>query len=75
LKCTISFLAVATACAFGLTSADAGETLRVGKAMPPRFSFVPLDVGMQKGSFKQNGIGVAPNLDLHHTAAFLPSAQ
>jgi hypothetical protein len=75
LKCTISFLAVATACAFGLTRADAAESLRVGKAMPPGLSFVPLDDGMQKGAFKQNGIEVAPDLDLHPTEAFLPSAQ
>jgi ABC-type nitrate/sulfonate/bicarbonate transport system substrate-binding protein len=58
LKRTISFLAVATACAFGPTRADAAETLRVGKAVPEAFSFVPLDVGMEKGFFKQNGIEV-----------------
>jgi ABC-type nitrate/sulfonate/bicarbonate transport system substrate-binding protein len=32
--------------------------LRVGKAVPEAFSFVPLDVGMEKGFFKQNGIAV-----------------
>jgi len=32
--------------------------LRVGKAVPQAFSFVPLDVGIQKGFFKQNGLDI-----------------
>jgi len=38
--------------------ADAAETLRVGKAVPEAFSFVPLDVGMKQGIFAKNGIEV-----------------
>ncbi len=37
---------------------QAAETLRVGKAVPEAFSFVPLDVGMRKGFFAKNGITV-----------------
>jgi ABC-type nitrate/sulfonate/bicarbonate transport system substrate-binding protein len=39
-------------------SAGAAETLRVGKAVAEAFSFVPLDIGMRKGFFRQNGIEV-----------------
>ena len=38
--------------------ADAAEKLRVGKAVPEAFSFVPLDVGMRKGLFAKNGIEI-----------------
>jgi ABC-type nitrate/sulfonate/bicarbonate transport system substrate-binding protein len=58
---TISFLAAALACALAGTLAVApaqAETLRVGKAVAEAFSFVPLDIGMRKGFFKQNGIDV-----------------
>ncbi len=58
MKRTIFILSVTMACALGLTRADAATRLRVGKAVPQAFSFVPLDVGMQKGFFKQNGIEV-----------------
>ena len=36
----------------------AAETLRVGKAVPEAFSFVPLDVGMRKGIFARNGLTI-----------------
>ena len=36
----------------------AQEKVRVGKAVPEAFSFVPLDVGMQKGFFKKRGLDV-----------------
>src|SRR5437588_3494107 len=36
----------------------AAETLRVGKAVPEAFSFVPLDVGMRQGIFKKHGIEI-----------------
>ena len=42
-------------------SCAAAETLRVGKAVGVAFSFVPLDVGMRKGIFAQNGIEVEPS--------------
>jgi ABC-type nitrate/sulfonate/bicarbonate transport system substrate-binding protein len=55
---TISLLAVALAFALATARANAAETLRVGKAVPEAFSFVPLDVGIRKGLFKQNGIDI-----------------
>jgi NitT/TauT family transport system substrate-binding protein len=36
----------------------ADETLRVGKAVPESFAFVPLDIGMHEGLFKRIGIGI-----------------
>jgi ABC-type nitrate/sulfonate/bicarbonate transport system substrate-binding protein len=39
-------------------SAHAAEKLRVGKAVPEAFSFVPLDVGMRKGFFAKNGLEI-----------------
>src|SRR4051794_6217839 len=38
--------------------AGAAEKLRVGKAVPEAFSFVPLDVGMRKGFFARNGLEI-----------------
>jgi len=35
-----------------------GEVLRVGKAVPEAFSFVPLDVGARYGFFKKYGIDI-----------------
>jgi NitT/TauT family transport system substrate-binding protein len=35
-----------------------GELLRVGKAVPEAFSFVPLDVGMRYGFFKKYGLDI-----------------
>jgi NitT/TauT family transport system substrate-binding protein len=49
-------LVVATA---GLpTAASARSLLRVGKAVPEAFSFVPLDVGIQKGFFEKHGLDI-----------------
>ncbi len=39
-------------------SPAAAETLRVGKAVPEAFSFVPLDIGMRKGLFANNGLEI-----------------
>ncbi|MEA2996335.1 MAG: NitT/TauT family transport system substrate-binding protein [Alphaproteobacteria bacterium] len=36
--------------------AGAADKLRVGKAVPEAFSFVPLDVGMRKGLFQKYGV-------------------
>ena len=47
----------AVAAAFTLP-ARAADVLKVGKAVPEAFSFVPLDVGIQKGFFKKNGLDV-----------------
>ena len=35
-----------------------GELLRVGKAVPEAFSFLPLDIGMRYGIFKKYGIEI-----------------
>lgn len=40
------------------SNADAQTKLRVGKAVPEAFSFVPLDVGIQQGFFKKYGLDV-----------------
>jgi NitT/TauT family transport system substrate-binding protein len=43
----------------GLASpASADAKLRVGKAVPEAFSFVPLDVGIRTGIFKKNGLDI-----------------
>lgn len=39
-------------------SAAAATVLRVGKAFPTAFGFVPLDVGVQEGIFKKNGLDI-----------------
>src|SRR5215475_6634904 len=49
---------ILAACVALATSADAAEKLRVGKAVPEAFSFVPLDIGMKQGIFARNGIDV-----------------
>jgi NitT/TauT family transport system substrate-binding protein len=41
-----------------LSAPARGELLRVGKAVPEAFSFVPLDVGMRYGIFKKYGIEI-----------------
>jgi len=40
------------------SNAQAADTLKVGKAVPEAFSFVPLDVGIQMGFFKKYGLDV-----------------
>jgi len=39
-----------------LAAPAAAETLRVGKAVPEAFSFVPVDIGMKKGFFQKYGV-------------------
>src|SRR5690242_5449195 len=46
----LSFVALAAA------PACAAEKLKVGKAVPEAFSFVPLDIGMKKGFFQKHGV-------------------
>ncbi len=52
-RCAAVALALAV---FAAASAGAAEKLRVGKAVPEAFSFVPLDIGMKKGFFQKYGI-------------------
>ena len=51
-------MAVLAAATWLSTPAKADEPLRVGKAVPEAFSFVPLDVGIQEGIFKKYGLDV-----------------
>src|SRR5258708_25885825 len=53
-----ALLALAASLALFVPSAHAAEKLRVGKAVPEAFSFVPLDVGMRKGFFAKNGLHI-----------------
>jgi NitT/TauT family transport system substrate-binding protein len=55
--CAAVALVIAACCA-APPSAAAADTLRVAKASPGSFSFVPLDVGIAAGIFQQNGIDV-----------------
>jgi ABC-type nitrate/sulfonate/bicarbonate transport system substrate-binding protein len=41
-----------------MSSLCAAEKLRVGKAVPEAFSFVPLDIGMRKGFFAKQGLEI-----------------
>jgi ABC-type nitrate/sulfonate/bicarbonate transport system substrate-binding protein len=54
---TVSRLSIiALALAFATASATAAEKLRVGKAVPEAFSFVPLDIGIHEGFFQKYGV-------------------
>ena len=50
--------ALALAVAFGFSGAAFADPLRVAKAVPEAFSFVPLDIGIQEGLFKKYGLEV-----------------
>src|SRR6202795_4049132 len=54
----VTLLAAALAGALVAAPAQAADTLRVGKAVPEAFSFTPLDIGIRKGFFKNNGLDV-----------------
>lgn len=47
------------ALAFLPRATDAAETVRVGKAVPTAFTFVPLDVGAREGVFAKYGINLS----------------
>jgi len=51
-------LSLAASGAMLASAACAAEKLRVGKAVPEAFSFVPLDIGMRKGFFAKNGLDI-----------------
>src|SRR5215472_266201 len=51
-------LLLATSGLILLSPAAGAETLRVGKAVPEAFSFVPLDIGMRKGLFAKQGLEI-----------------
>jgi ABC-type nitrate/sulfonate/bicarbonate transport system substrate-binding protein len=52
------FLGAGFALALAVSPAGAAEKLRVGKAVPQAFSFVPLDVGMREGIFARHGLEI-----------------
>ena len=54
----VAVVLMLAACGLRSTRIEAAEHLRVGKAVPEAFSFVPLDVGMRKGFFARNGIEI-----------------
>src|SRR5579862_9653319 len=54
----VTLFAAALTGALIAAPALAAETLRVGKAVPEAFSFTPLDIGVRKGFFKQNGLDI-----------------
>ncbi len=49
---------VILAAAIWLPAQAKADPLRVGKAVPEAFSFVPLDIGIEEGIFKKNGLDV-----------------
>jgi ABC-type nitrate/sulfonate/bicarbonate transport system substrate-binding protein len=49
---------VGLAAALWLPAQAKADPLRVGKAVPEAFSFVPLDIGIQEGIFKKKGLDV-----------------
>jgi ABC-type nitrate/sulfonate/bicarbonate transport system substrate-binding protein len=49
---------IALSLALGASSALAAEKLRVGRAVPQAFSFVPVDVGIQHGIFRKHGLEI-----------------
>jgi NitT/TauT family transport system substrate-binding protein len=51
-------LVLSAGAAFLASPLAAAEKLRVGKAVPEAFSFVPLDIGMRKGIFAKNGLEI-----------------
>jgi NitT/TauT family transport system substrate-binding protein len=55
---SVFLLAFALALTCAGAQAHAADMLRVGKAVPEAFSFVPLDVGIKESFFKQNGVDV-----------------
>ena len=55
---SLTLLALMAAWVLSTIDARAAEMLRVGKAVPEAFSFTPLDIGIRKGIFKQNGLDI-----------------
>ncbi len=49
---------LATAICLLSAPASAADKLRVGKAVPEAFSFVPVDIGIRTGIFKKNNLDI-----------------
>jgi len=58
--CRFGAVAATLAIAFLPRLADAADHLRVGKAVPTAFTFVPLDIGVKEGVFAKYGLDVEP---------------
>jgi NitT/TauT family transport system substrate-binding protein len=58
LRTVVAALALAAGALILAAPAGAAEKLRVGKAVPEAFSFVPLDIGMRKGFFAKHGLEI-----------------
>lgn len=54
----LAALAAALVLADQPRAANAAETVRVGKAVPSAFTFVPLDIGVKEGIFAKYGLKV-----------------
>jgi NitT/TauT family transport system substrate-binding protein len=58
LRTAVAALALAAGALILAMPAGGAEKLRVGKAVPEAFSFVPLDIGMRKGFFARHGLEI-----------------
>jgi NitT/TauT family transport system substrate-binding protein len=58
IRAVVGALALAVGAMILAAPASAAEKLRVGKAVPEAFSFVPLDIGMRKGFFAKHGLEI-----------------
>jgi ABC-type nitrate/sulfonate/bicarbonate transport system substrate-binding protein len=54
----LTLAALAAALLAATLPASADEALKVGKSVPQAFGFTPLNVGIEKGIFKKNGVDV-----------------
>jgi ABC-type nitrate/sulfonate/bicarbonate transport system substrate-binding protein len=53
-----TFIALVAVAALAAGHAEAAEKLRVGKAVPHVFSFVPIEIGIEKGFYRKNGVEI-----------------
>jgi NitT/TauT family transport system substrate-binding protein len=58
IRTVVGALALAIGAMILAPPGGAAEKLRVGKAVPEAFSFVPLDIGMRKGFFAKHGLEI-----------------
>src|SRR5262245_31072545 len=58
IRTVVAALALAAGAMILAPPAGAAEKLRVGKAVPEAFSFVPLDIGLRKGFFAKHGLEI-----------------
>src|SRR5438045_2899476 len=58
LKYTLVLAVVLVCAALAGSKAEAQTRLRVGKAQANQFAFIPVDVGIERGIFKQRGLDI-----------------